>query len=179
MFCKRLSFATNLLCGTVYLTAENSVRPFAAAKNNRMCHRADQKADQPCMKRELIIQLLRFGVVGSTGFAIDGTLLSLLIMLGLNPFVGRLISFPTALMVTWALNRNWTFGATKHAHRKGHFQRYVGVQLFGMLCNYSTYSLVLLTIGTEPINVFFALVCGSFVGMFLNFTGARYIAFRT
>lgn len=130
------------------------------------------------IKSDLVTQILRFGVVGSVGFIVDASLLWLFMSLGFNPYLGRLMSFPTALIVTWILNHKWTFGATQDSHRKGHFQRYVAVQLTGMFINYSTYSLVLMTFGTDDLTVFAALVSGSFVGMFINFCGARYIAFR-
>ncbi|WP_341367179.1 GtrA family protein [Yoonia sp. BS5-3] len=130
------------------------------------------------MKSELVTQIMRFGVVGSVGFIVDASLLWLFLSLGVNPYLGRLMSFPIALVTTWALNHKWTFGATHHAHRKGHFRRYLGVQLTGMSVNYMTYSLVITILGRDDFVILSALVAGSFVGMFINFCGARYIAFR-
>ena len=130
------------------------------------------------MRSELMTQILRFGAVGGVGFVVDGGLLWLFLSLDLNPYMARALSFPVAVIVTWALNRSWTFAATRDDHPKGHFQRYFGVQIFGALSNYALYSLTLSTFGTDDLTVFSGFALGSFVGSFLNFCGARYIAFR-
>ncbi len=126
----------------------------------------------------LATQLLRFGVVGSVGFVIDAGLLWVFLALGVNPFLGRLLSFPIAIVVTWALNHKWTFGATQDSHPKGHFRRYVGVQLAAMAINYAAYSLVLRAFGTDDTTILLALLVGTFIGMCINYCGARFVVFR-
>ncbi len=121
---------------------------------------------------------MRFGVVGAIGFVVDGGLLWLLISLDISPYVARALSFPVAVVVTWVLNRNWTFVATRHAHPKGQFQRYFAVQVVGALSNYGVYSLIILGFGVASAIVFWAFVAGSALGAVLNFCGARYVAFR-
>ncbi len=70
-------------------------------------HRAAQgggEAAAPC--RGLARSLLRFGVVGAIGFAVDGGVMQLLTSAaGVSPLIARAVSFPLALSVTWALNR--------------------------------------------------------------------------
>jgi putative flippase GtrA len=127
----------------------------------------------------LVTQILRFGVVGIAGFVIDGGLLWLFLEFEFNPYMARALSFPMAVVVTWALNRVWTFGDTRDGHRKGHFQRYFAVQMVGTLANYSVYSALIGAFGTEGRTVFLAFALGSFLGAIINFCGARYIAFRT
>lgn len=130
------------------------------------------------MRSELIAQMLRFGAVGGVGFVVDGGLLWLLIGLDFNPFLARALSFPVAVIVTWALNRNWTFRATRDASRKGQFRRYFGVQIMGSLTNYLVYSAVIGVFGTSSLTIFAGFALGSFVGSLLNFIGARHLAFR-
>jgi len=130
------------------------------------------------MHTTLISQILRFGVVGSCGFLIDGTLLWLLLGLEFNPYMARALSFPIAVVATWLLNRNWTFRATREASREGQFRRYFGVQVVGSLTNYLVYSAVIGMFGTASMTIFLAFALGSFIGSFLNFFGARLLAFR-
>ncbi|HEV8037087.1 GtrA family protein [Yoonia sp.] len=130
------------------------------------------------MRSELIAQVLRFGAVGGVGFVVDGGLLWLLIGLEYNPYLARALSFPVAVIVTWALNRNWTFRATRDASRKGQFRRYFGVQIMGSLTNYLVYSAVIGVFGTASLTIFAGFALGSFVGSLLNFIGARHVAFR-
>jgi putative flippase GtrA len=130
------------------------------------------------MRSELIAQMLRFGAVGGVGFVVDGGLLWLLIGLEFNPYLARALSFPVAVVVTWALNRNWTFRATRDASKKGQFRRYFGVQIIGSLTNYLIYSAVIGFFGTESVTIFLGFALGSFFGALLNFLGARHVAFR-
>ncbi len=130
------------------------------------------------MRSELIAQMLRFGAVGGVGFVVDGGLLWLLIGFDLNPYLARALSFPVAVVVTWALNRNWTFRATRDASRQGQFGRYFGVQIVGSLTNYLIYSAVIGVFGTASLTIFVGFALGSFFGSLLNFFGARHLAFR-
>ncbi|WP_342069204.1 GtrA family protein [Yoonia algicola] len=130
------------------------------------------------MRSELIVQMLRFGAVGGVGFVVDGGLLWLLISLDFNPYLARALSFPVAVVVTWALNRNWTFRATRDASKEGQFRRYFGVQLIGSMANYLTYSAIIGLFGTASLTIFLGFSLGSFFGALMNFFGARHVAFR-
>ena len=130
------------------------------------------------LQSDLMIQILRFGAVGAVGFVVDGGLLWLFLSFDLSPYLARAMSFPVAVVVTWALNRNWTFAATSQISRNGQFRRYFGVQVGGNLTNYAVYSAILAAFGTGSVTVFIAFVVGSFIGSCLNFLGARFFAFR-
>lgn len=125
----------------------------------------------------LLSQILRFGVVGTIGFAIDGGVLVGLIEIGMNPFVARLISFPTAVVVTWWLNRIWTFKAIHAGTVGGQVSGYFGVQLVGVCVNYAAYAAVLAVLDATSLNALAALAVGSALGMFVNFFGAKYVVF--
>lgn len=126
----------------------------------------------------LLRQMMRFGVVGGVGFIVDGGMLWFLLANGFSPYVARALSFPVAVIVTWALNRAWTFGAARKSGRIRQFNRYLAIQLIGAATNYCFYSLVVRTFGETSLAIFVGFVFGSFVGMFVNFWGARQIAFR-
>lgn len=131
----------------------------------------------PALRSDLITQILRFGAVGAVGFVVDGGLLWLFLSFDMSPYVARALSFPMAVMVTWALNRNWTFRTTRRRN-EGQFRRYFGVQVAGVLTNYAIYSLIIGFFGSASMTVFVAFIVGSFIGSCLNFVGARFIAFR-
>ncbi|MGJ8622955.1 MAG: GtrA family protein [Yoonia sp.] len=130
------------------------------------------------MSSSLLGQIMRFGAVGGVGFVVDGGLLWLLVSLDVNPYVARALSFPVAVVATWALNRNWTFRAHRDSSRKGQFRRYFAVQVVGSLSNYVIYSIFITLFGTAGLMVFWGFALGSFVGSIINFVGARVIAFR-
>lgn len=130
------------------------------------------------MRTGILAQVMRFGIVGAVGFAVDGGLLWLLVSLDFNPYLARALSFPIAVIVTWALNRNWTFRETRDISRQGQLRRYFGVQTFGTLTNYAIYSAVIGLFGAAGMTIFVAFALGSFIGSFINFFGARKLAFR-
>lgn len=125
------------------------------------------------MNAPLLRQLLRFGVVGAIGFVVDGGLLYLLVARGGDPWAVRLLTFPLAVTVTWALNRRWTFMAPQEAPRGREYSRYLGVQIAGALTNYALYAALLPLTGTSANGALLAFAAGSAAGLVVNFTGAR------
>ena len=83
---------------------------------------------------------LRFLVTGTTGFIVDAAVLSLLTAFGLlGPAAARAISFPAALLVTWAMNRAWAFGDRERPRVGWELAGYVAVQLTSFAVNYAIY----------------------------------------
>lgn len=121
-------------------------------------------------------QILGFVIVGSIGFLIDaGVLTALSAGLAWSPFLARFVSFPVAVLGTWALNRRFVFGslASSRSQVAREYSRYLGVQSIGAATNMVVYSLVLLAFpGLERWPVI-ALAFGSLAGLFVNFAGAR------
>lgn len=123
-------------------------------------------------------QVLRFGGVGSVGFVTDGGLLWLLMSAGVGPYLARGLSFPVAVLVTWWLNRVWTFDTARRDRPGRQFYRYLMVQMAGMAGNYLVYATVLHSFGTDRVTAFLGFALGSVAGMFINFFGARHAVFR-
>jgi len=130
------------------------------------------------MRAEVVSQLWRFLTVGGVGFVVDGALLWFFLSQGFTPSVARALAFPGTVLVTWVLNRRWTFAAYNASSRHGQLRRYFTVQIFGTLANYAVYLAMITVFGTSSGAVFAAFVAGSFVGSTLNFLGVRMIAFR-
>jgi putative flippase GtrA len=125
------------------------------------------------LPRELL-RVLRFGVVGAAGFVADAGILSFLVE-GLhgNPIASRLISAPAAIVLTFALNRHWSFSDLEQPSIVRSFASYLSVQGFGFFLNLVLYAL-LLSIVPNPVA---ALAVASVVVMVLNYLGARFWAF--
>ena len=83
-----------------------------------------------------------FLVVGSIGFVVDATILSLLVHgWGWSPYGARLVSFAAAVSVTWYCNRTWVF--TRTPDRVREYGVYFAVQLVGATINLGTYALII------------------------------------
>jgi putative flippase GtrA len=125
--------------------------------------------------RQDIGRILRFGVVGSAGFVADAAILLLLInWFGANPIAARLVSAPIAILLTFALNRAWSFSDLTQPSMFRSFVSYLSVQGVGFLVNLPVYSLAV-SIVPKPAA---ALAFSSAVAMVLNYLGSRYWAFR-
>lgn len=121
-------------------------------------------------------RMLRFAIVGATGFAVDAALLAALIAwFGLDPFTARLIAITAAAITTWQLNRRitWTKSADGAVREGG---RYFTVVITAAVFNYVVYSAVLLVVPETPPLV--ALVIGTGSAMVLSFLGFDRFAFR-
>jgi putative flippase GtrA len=124
--------------------------------------------------RELL-RVLRFGAVGAAGFAADATILVLVIeRLNGNPIGARIISAPIAILLTFALNRSWSFADLKQPLVARSFASYISVQGFGFVVNLLLYSLVIVIV-PSPVA---ALAVSSVAVMTLNYLGARFWAFN-
>ncbi len=129
------------------------------------------------MNPPMLRQLVRFAVVGTLGFVIDGGLLYLLLQSQFDPYLARGISFPIAVTATWYLNRVWTFSIGDVAVSPREYKRYLLIQIAGAGANYAVYVLLLQFVEHTPANALMALAVGALVGLIINFFGARYWAF--
>lgn len=121
-------------------------------------------------------RLARFGVVGVVGFLVDGGLLQLLVASGLcGPIVARLVSFPSAVLATWYLNRRITFSDRGPALRS--LLRYVLVSSLGTTLNFAVYSALVLGSAAMSARPLIPFAIASAGAMVFNYLGARYFAF--
>ena len=123
---------------------------------------------------------LRFAVVGASGFSVDAAVLYALVHgAGINPFGARLVSFSVAVMVTWLLNRTWTFKTAGEGGRLKEAAAYIGVQCAGGLANLAVYSAALITAPGLKGFLLAPLGLGSAAGLCLTFLGSKHLVFRT
>ena len=120
-----------------------------------------------------------FVVAGVIGFAVDAAVLQLALVLGTGPYVGRSISFLSAVFTTWQINRRVTFaGGERVGSTWGEWWRYVYAMIFGGLLNLAAYVLVIHTVQAGAWAPFLGVAVGSLVGMVANFLTSKLWVFR-
>ena len=118
-------------------------------------------------------RFIRFGITGTVGFLVDVGVLYLGLHAGLGYFYGRAISFLCAVVVTWQLNRRFTFLPVRQATASVQATRYLAAMCLGGIVNYVTYTTIVLFAPKITYLPFFAVAAGSVAGMFLNFYTAK------
>jgi putative flippase GtrA len=121
-----------------------------------------------------IQRALRFCVVGTTGLILDGGLLKLMILGSINPIVARSGSASIAIVLTFLLNKTWTFAEPTESSTPRLFRAYLRVQGLGFLCNLMVFAIILAMIPSPIV----ALIISSGAAMVVNYLGLRFWAFR-
>jgi putative flippase GtrA len=122
---------------------------------------------------------IRFGLVGTAGFAVHATVLHLMVdFVGLNVYLGWLCGFAVAVTTTLSLNRAFTF---RRPSRHGPWRQaviYLMVQGAGAAANFGAYAATLALAPVLREALLVPLAVGSITGLSLTFLGAKHIAFR-
>ena len=124
---------------------------------------------------EGLTRFARFGLVGGLGFVVDAGVLALLVGTGVDPFLARLASIALAMLVTWRLNRSFTFGAS-HDGQAREAGRYVSVAVGVAALNYAIFSALLMAVPAMPPVV--ATAISTAICMLVSFAGYGRFAFR-
>jgi putative flippase GtrA len=121
--------------------------------------------------------LARFAIVGAIGFVIDaGILTALVSWFGFNVYASRAVSFATAVLATWALNRQWVFGSLRATRARAvgaEYVRYLLVQGAGALTNLAVFAAVLAWVPDWLRYPVIPLAIGAVAGLLVNFSGAK------
>lgn len=138
------------------------------------------KEQKDANNRTELTRFLRYCTVGAAGFVADAAvLLALVHGLGANPILARAISFPLAVILTFALNHHWTFGGGTRKGLAAAFATYLGVQGFGLACNAAIYTTLILGL-PAPFNVpLFALAVAAAVALAVNYGAAKHLVFTS
>lgn len=122
-------------------------------------------------------RLIYFTFVGGVGFLVDGGMLTLLSQYyGFDIYLARLISFSSATMVTWVLNRRIVFRQEVNPDRPKslEYARYLLVQVTGAGANLAIFILIIMVAPTLKDYPIIPLAFGAIFGLAINFTGVRY-----
>ena len=138
-----------------------------------------QLADQSRLLAE-VSRACRFSVVGVTGFLVDAAILLFLVeFLGLAPIPARIFSFSVAVLVTFALHKQWSFGSLRHQKLSTALATYLAVQGIGFTVNFAIYATAI-SVSPPPFNEpLFALAVASLGALIVNYAGARGLVFGT
>lgn len=121
-------------------------------------------------------KLIRFAIVGTTGFAVDATVLWLFLeFTSIGAFSARVVAIALAMATTWVLNRTFTFGASQRSVLVEGF-RYGTVGVISAVLNYAIYASLLLSM--PHLNPMAALVFASGGAMAFSFFGYARFVFR-
>ena len=124
-------------------------------------------------------QFAKFALSGTIGFVADSSVLYLLLAIGLGSYVGRAVSFLSAVFVTWRINRRHTFPQGDRPASWSEFGRYLLAMSAGGACNYAAYVLALRLVHAPPaIKPLLGVAVGSLAGMVVNFIGAKWWVFH-
>ena len=128
------------------------------------------------LPRSTIERLIRFALVGGTGFVVDAGLTMGLQVWGADIFSSRLIAIALAMFVTWRLNRAITFGASAGSQvREG--WRYALIACSAATVNYAVY--VGLMLFVPGMVAFIAVALATGVSMFVSYFGFSRLVFTT
>jgi putative flippase GtrA len=122
----------------------------------------------------LVARFIRFAIVGTLGLGVDAGLFAAFTGHGLGEFGARAASLAAATLVTWHLNRRFTFEASG---REGaaELARYALVALSAQGLNYLTF--VALRSAVPALPAMAALFCGAGLAALFSFTGQRLFTF--
>ena len=119
-----------------------------------------------------------FLLVGGFGFVVDASILASLVhQYGWGDYVARMVSFPVAVVTTWALNRRFAFPDGASARRGREYTRYLTVQTLGSLINFSVYAACIATIPIMDRWPVLAFAVGVMVQIPFTFLGMRKYVF--
>ncbi len=125
----------------------------------------------------LLVQFLKFGVVGVLGFVVD-TAVVYATRGALGLYGAGLAAYVVAATANWVMNRLWTFRGLGSAPLHIEWARYMMANLGGFVLNRGTYALLVSFVplcAEEPV---LAVAAGSIAGMGVNFVLSRRMVFR-
>jgi len=129
------------------------------------------------LAQEMSSQFSRFVIVGSVAFIIDAGLLRVFTTLGLDPYTGRALSVPPALLFGFIMNRRFTFRYDGSQRKRVQLPKYAAVQGVGALINYSIYAVLVAFVPFISVYLELGVAAGAIGAMMWNFLMARTLVF--
>jgi len=129
--------------------------------------------------RAVIIQFLKFGLIGFGGFFVDLAMFHVALdVLGINHYLSALFSFPFAVTATWIGNRLFTFRGQNSGSIHVQLMRFAAVCAVGLILNRGMFSLLTYTVPLVYAYPVLGLLGGTAAGMFFNFFFSKKLVFR-
>lgn len=138
----------------------------------------DDCVTQPAANRKMrdaVAHGTRFLVSGTLALIVDATILALLYrVVGLDPFLARLVAISIAMVVGWLAHRTFTF-ALKRPPTIREFIGYASVAWTTAAANYAIYSGILIAQPATP--PLASLFISSLITMVMSYIGMRFGVF--
>jgi putative flippase GtrA len=122
------------------------------------------------------LQLIRFGVVGCTGFAVNVVAFALLLhVLGLDYKVALPIAYFAGVVNNFTWNRRWTFGDKREAHPAKQGGKFLVVSTFAFGVNYA---IVVAFVHWTSLDKVLIDIIANILVIPVNFLGQKFWSFR-
>src|SRR6478752_571648 len=105
----------------------------------------------------------KFVVVGGVGFVIDAGVLTLAL---------RALTFGSAVLATWLLNRLFVFDGGRRTSLVAEYGRYILTQVAGALCNLGVFVALVEMIPRLAATPVVPLAIGAVLGALVNYAGS-------
>jgi len=123
-------------------------------------------------------RIVLFVCVGTIGFVLDASILSILIFdLGWGYYISRIVSFSAAVPFSWILNRMLTFRGSATTNRTREYTLYMIIQGAGALLNFTIYSACIYYSSVMKNYPVLALAIGSAIALAFNYSALQRYAF--
>lgn len=131
----------------------------------------------PAERVVLVMQFLRFGVVGGIGFVVTTA-----VVYATRPLVGAYLAIIPAFLVAatgnWVLNRHWTFRGQGSQTALREWATFLATNALGMVLNAGAYWVLISVSAFCAAHLIVPLIAGTLCGLFANFTLSRRVVFR-
>lgn len=121
-------------------------------------------------------RFLKFAAVGACGFVIDAGLTVLLAAL-VAPEISRIPAFISASVLTYVLNRSWTYAANHTKFWDG-YKRYLPASVLGALLNYAIFVVFINFVGRDSFHILAGVAIGAVIALAFNFYVSSAYVFR-
>jgi putative flippase GtrA len=131
----------------------------------------------PPEQRVVLVQFIRFAVIGTLGFVWDTA-----IVYALAPRIGvyaaGFVSYFTVASINWLLNRIWTYAHVSHGVRHRQLVMFLLANSVGLVLNRGIFSLLVHFVPLCRVYLVLPVAAGGISGMFVNFFLSRRLVFR-
>jgi len=143
---------------------DHAAQPPASHDRRRILRRVAAKLPRP----------FRFLMVGGTGLAFDIALFTILVLCGVHTLLAGFLALVAATVLTWRLNRAFTFDRSGRAQGE-EAMRYAVVTAVAQGTSYAIFAALAMTV-LAPLPQA-AIVAGAAVGAIISYNGHRLFAF--
>jgi putative flippase GtrA len=131
----------------------------------------------PPEQRVVLVQFIRFAVIGVLGFVWDtGIVYALAPRIGV--YAAGILSYFIVASINWLLNRIWTYAHVSHGVRHRQLVMFLLANSVGFLLNRGVFSLLVHFVPLCRVYLVLPVAAGGISGMFVNFSLSRRLVFR-